>query len=256
MRHYSLTASVFALVLGLTVVGTSTFSARANELDHEKQYSTQQMQLAQALPKTLVVRVKTGTNQMEILHSNVALAKDASTANLVSTSSFIKLDPSGNPVRELDSQSSTSSFGFRGIFGGGGFGRGGFGGGFRGGVSRGGFGGGRGGYSGGQGGYYGRGGYGGRGGYYGRGGYGGRGGYYGNGGFYPTYNYGGYVYPYAPYYGYANGGYYYLYYGNPYPGNNPYCTPQIPQEPQYPQYPQVPPQAPEPPDQNNSPIAD
>lgn len=104
MRTLLLAASALVLAFGL--------NARANELDNEKTVSTEQIQAAQALPKTVVVRIKAGTNQAEVLHINDALAKDEATKMMVSTSSFTKLDASGKMAGELDKDSSSSSWYF------------------------------------------------------------------------------------------------------------------------------------------------
>ena len=209
--------SLSKVALVASLFATAGFVAQANELDNENQFSAEQLQIASALPKTIVIRVKVGTKQAEVLQSNEAFAKNAASQKLVSTSSFVKVDAAGKPLNELDRQSSTSSFGFsmgggRGGGGRGGFGGGGFGGGNRGGgFGGGGFGGNRGGFGGGRGGF---------GGGFGGGNWGGN---YG-GGYYPSYNYYGYSYPYSPYYSYINNGYQYSYYGWPYGGYNPYCT--------------------------------
>jgi len=237
---------LFSLLIGISVCFTGLESATAREIDNEKTVSTEQIQLAQALPKTLVVRRKTGTDQVEVLHLNQVLKVDEKSRQLVSTASFIKIDSNGKMVGELDRDSSSSSWAFR-FAPRGGIGRGGYG-----------YGGGRPGYGYGRPGYgYGRPGYGygryrygyGRPGYgYGRYGYGygryrygygyypryGYGRYYGYRGYpydgyygssyYPSYSYSGYNYPYSPYYSYYNDGdgYNYDYYGSPY--NNPYAV--------------------------------
>jgi hypothetical protein len=104
MRHFLLAVSALVFTFGV--------SAHAGELDNEKTVSTEQVQLGQALPKTVVIRTKVGSNQHEVLHLNHVLGKDKHTQQLISTSSFIKLDKQGKMAGELDHDSSSSSWYF------------------------------------------------------------------------------------------------------------------------------------------------
>lgn len=88
------------------------WTANAREIDSEKTISTEQIQLGHDLPMTVVVRIKEGTNQVEVLHSKVALKADETSKFLVSTSTFVKLDNKGRMVGELDRDSSSSSWFF------------------------------------------------------------------------------------------------------------------------------------------------
>ena len=103
------------LLAAALLVGFGT--AQAGELDNEKTVTTEQISLAADLPATVVVRVKAGTNEVEVLHSNTELAADAATQALVSTSSFVKMDVKGQQnapknATELDKDSSSSSWYF------------------------------------------------------------------------------------------------------------------------------------------------
>lgn len=103
----TLRSLVFVLAASLT-----GFCAQAREIDNEKTVTTEQIQLGRDLPKTLVVRVKAGTNETAVMHANSALAADESSKSMVSTSSFIKLDSKGRMMGELDRDSSSSSWYF------------------------------------------------------------------------------------------------------------------------------------------------
>lgn len=103
------TLRTMVCVFAATLVG---FSAQAREIDNEKTISTEQIQLGQALPKTVIIRIKAGTNEAEVLHSASALPANDSSKALVSTSSFVKLDKDGKMVGELDRDSSSSSWFF------------------------------------------------------------------------------------------------------------------------------------------------
>lgn len=103
------TLRTLALVVMASLVG---FSAQAREIDNEKTISTEQVQLGQALPKTVVVRVKAGTNETEVLHAATAIPNNETSKALVSSSSFVKMDKSGKMSGELDRDSSSSSWYF------------------------------------------------------------------------------------------------------------------------------------------------
>lgn len=99
------------LLAAALLVGFGT--AQAGELDNEKTVTTEQINLAADLPATVVVRVKAGTNEVEVLHSKSELAADESSQALVSTSSFVKMDVKGKmTASELDQDSSSSSWYF------------------------------------------------------------------------------------------------------------------------------------------------
>jgi hypothetical protein len=108
MRHLTLAVSALVFAFGLNF----SLNLQARELDNEKTVSTEQVQLGQSLPKTVVIRTKAGTNQKEVLHSSAVLSKDNGTKLLVSTSSFVKLDKQGKMAGELDNDSSSSSWYF------------------------------------------------------------------------------------------------------------------------------------------------
>ncbi len=97
-----------ALVMALGV------SAHAGELDKEQTFTTEQVELAKNLPATLVVRVKTATQEVEVLHSSKVIEPTEASKELVSTSSFEKIDVKGGMtgVSELDKDSSSSSWYF------------------------------------------------------------------------------------------------------------------------------------------------
>lgn len=95
----------------LTLIAVG-WDAEARELDAEKTVSSEQIRLGRDLPKMLVVRVKKGSNQAEVLHSNVTLKADARVKRMLSTSSFIALDSNGRMLGELDRDSSKSSWFF------------------------------------------------------------------------------------------------------------------------------------------------
>lgn len=95
----------------LTMISASS-GVQGRELDSEKTVSTEQARLSRDLPKMLVVRVKKGSTQAEVLHSNVILRADASVRKMLSTSSFVKLDRNGKMPGELDRNSSRSSWFF------------------------------------------------------------------------------------------------------------------------------------------------
>lgn len=179
---------LISFLIGISTVLVAAESAIAREIDREKTVTTEQIHLGQALPKTLVVRIKADTHQVEVLHLNQALKADPKNRQLISTSSFIKVNSKGRMVGELDRDSSSSSWGFYMGYPGYGYG-----------------------YGNGYGYGYGNG-YG-----YGCGGYS----YYSSC-YYPSYSYCGYNYPYVPYYSYYSAGYYYGYYGWPY--TNQYCA--------------------------------
>lgn len=171
-----------------TAVAVMLFSstAGARELDREKTVGTEQIEAGRNLPQTLVVRYKKGSRRAEVVHLHQALKPGGASRDLVSTSSFMRLDARG---KELDRDSSSSSwlFGYRGW----GLGYAGYG-------------------------------YGGAGcGYYASGCYPYYASTYYPSYYYPSYGYGGYYYSYMPYYSYYLAPYYYSYYGWPY--TNPYC---------------------------------
>jgi len=181
--------SLYCLACAVLICGPGV---EARELDREKTVTTEQVQVGQGLPRTLVVRRRIGTNRVEIMHSSRVLRPDSSSRNLLSTSSFIRLNARGKPIREIDRDSSSSSwwwFGFSYPY-----------------------------YS-----YYSYRPY-----YYGS--YYPYSYYpysyypstYYSSYYYPTYSYYGYNYVYRPYYGYNWGGYNYSYYGWPYYNN--YCS--------------------------------
>jgi len=103
---------VLRSMLFVAIASTVGFTAEAREIDTEKTVSTEQIELGKDLPKTLVIRKKIGTNETEVMHSNLELGKDDATKQLVSTSSFIKVDKEGKMVGELDRDSSSSSWFF------------------------------------------------------------------------------------------------------------------------------------------------
>lgn len=185
------------LIIALLVATGSVVSA--HELDSENTVSARQVELAKALPATVVVRVsKSDPKQIEVVHLKQHLAAGQTAEGLKFEKMAINSEVSHlayTVVSELDGTSSTSSwrFGFGGYYGG--YGRG---------------------YYGGYGGYYPSYGYG-YGYTYPSYGYGySNGCYSGCGGAYyyaPQYYYGGYTYAYAPYYGYADNNYYYTCYG-------------------------------------------
>ena len=178
------------LIISALVVGAQV---SAFELDNEQvNVSPQQIEAANALPKTTVVRVsKSDPTHVEVIHLKVALKpgqkpvfKNFEKMALNSEVTGIAFD-SG---KELDQTSSTSSWGF-------GYGRGHYGG-----------------YRGGYAGYRGYAGYGYR---YPAYGYRSYRPYYGYASTwaYPTYRYAGYNYAYTPYWGYQDNRYYYAYCG-------------------------------------------
>lgn len=90
------------------------FSAHAGELDNEKSVTNEQIQLAQDLPATLVIRVNESTKEVEVLHSKDRLATDEATKNtVVNSGEFKKMDVKGQMTgSELDQDSSRSSWYF------------------------------------------------------------------------------------------------------------------------------------------------
>lgn len=106
MRFHVLAISALVLVLG-------AFSAKAHELDKETTVSVEQVALAKALPRTVVVRVKAGTNEAEVLESKRLLKADTATKKTVATAKFKKLAKNGELAKsELDQDSSSSSWYF------------------------------------------------------------------------------------------------------------------------------------------------
>lgn len=87
--------------------------AAAREIDSEQTVTTEQIQLGQTLPQTLVVRSRADGDQIEVLHLNEALRADENSRQLVSTASFIKVGSDGRMIGELDRDSSSSSWIFR-----------------------------------------------------------------------------------------------------------------------------------------------
>ena len=105
MRFQMIAASALAVWFGV--------SAHANELDKETPVSTEQISLAKALPKTVIVRTKVGTNQREILQSKSLLKATAATKKSIASARFAKLDKNGHlAANELDQDSSSSSWYF------------------------------------------------------------------------------------------------------------------------------------------------
>ncbi len=103
------TLSASLLIATSLLVGAYS---QAREIDGEKTVTTEQIQLGQSLPKTVVVRVKANTNQTEVFQVNKALKADESAKQLLSTSSYIKLDSKGKMKGELDRDRSSSSWHF------------------------------------------------------------------------------------------------------------------------------------------------
>jgi len=103
------TLRTMVCMLAVTLVG---LTAQAREIDNEKTVSTEQIQLGQALPKTVVIRIKAGTNEAEVMHAATALPGAEASKALVSSSSFVKLDKNGKMIGELDRDGSSSSWYF------------------------------------------------------------------------------------------------------------------------------------------------
>lgn len=99
-----------ASLVSFSLLGLS--AQAASELDNEKTITTEQIELARNLPRTLVLRVKEGSKQAEVLHVNEKLTDNAATKKQLATATFIKLDSNGKMVGELDRDSSSSSWYF------------------------------------------------------------------------------------------------------------------------------------------------
>lgn len=100
MRSQFFVAGALALLLG-------SF-AQAHELDKEIPVSTEQAALAKDLPRTVVVRVKAGTQEAEVLQSKQLLSATDATKKALANAKFSKISANG----ELDQDSSTSSWYF------------------------------------------------------------------------------------------------------------------------------------------------
>lgn len=100
------------LAAAVALVTVTGLNVRADELDREKKVTTEQIQLASDLPKTVVIRVKDGSTRSEVLHTKRALPANEASHRFVSTSSFYKLSERGHSSGELDRDSSTSSWYF------------------------------------------------------------------------------------------------------------------------------------------------
>lgn len=178
--------------------------AMANELDRENAtaVSQKQVELANELPKTVILRINNKTKEVEIAHVQAQLAPGQKAEKPVFEKMALNEMKTGVPFKakhELDVTSSTQSWGY-------GYGRGWGYPGYRGGWAGGGYG--YGGYRPYP--YYPNYGYG-----YGAGwgGYCGGYGAYCGGYAWPTYSYVGYSYNFAPYWGYASASYSYTYCG-------------------------------------------
>ena len=90
----------------------SAFAAPAGELDNERAITSEQVQLAQALPASVVIRVNEATKAVEVLHSNAKFGTDQATQAAVASAQFTKMDVKGSMVGELDRDSSRSSWYF------------------------------------------------------------------------------------------------------------------------------------------------
>lgn len=102
-------------LIAFLAAGLTGFSANAGELDGEKTISTEQIQLAKYLPKTVVVRTKADGTSAEVVHLSNKLSTDEKTRDAINSLAFTKIDErghSGTAVSELDRDSSSSSWYF------------------------------------------------------------------------------------------------------------------------------------------------
>lgn len=104
--------SQFFLAGALALLLSGSF-AQAHELDKEIPVSTEQAALAKNLPQTVVIRVKAGTQEAEVLQSKQVLSATDATKKTLANAKFKKIAANGEVAKgELDQDSSTSSWYF------------------------------------------------------------------------------------------------------------------------------------------------
>lgn len=104
---------IVLLLALLGLVSSTGYAASTDELNRDEEIAQQEL-LHKDLPKTVVMRVNTETNAVEVMHSMEALEATASTeAELegITGSNFVAMNPQTDR-HQLDTDTSKSSFYF------------------------------------------------------------------------------------------------------------------------------------------------
>lgn len=112
VNFFGLQSRALASLMLLFFVSSGVPTAHAGELDDETDVTNRQVELAQDLPQTLVVRVSEDESETAVLHMDEALPADASIQETIAKLEFTRITPGAASAHELDQDGSRSSWYF------------------------------------------------------------------------------------------------------------------------------------------------